>query len=767
MLRKDNNTRRLFVAAGLVLTGFLVNWALFYCCGNFPLKPGHFFYYIAATSFGPLGGLFGAAFGALPEAFITGGQSEACAVVLSLLLFSLVQNRGRAIPAYFWVMLLWSVVILPLFLHRLPNITQTNSWSNTQVFAAFLSHLIFAATAETILFNQDISFALTERPRHPTPELFVPRILGLFAVTLVWAVISFVERLGLLSSSGLLDGALWAAVGFTAATVAFATLLGSRLVEIVLSEPKNSMAGNLITTPVAVSFAEHSSLFRQLSAEQVNLPNDGICILDHDKRISFMNDYFRELFGISKELVVGESLKQLIVDTKARSRIEWLLDSPQREQTVEVRVPSPDGSLAFIELMLIPKDITDSGNGISIIAKDVSDRSKVERHLLQAQRLSALGDFVTGLAHSFNNSLTAIIGRASHARYLSSLPDIREALRDIVNAAAGAGEISRKLLEFAHAEPAGLRETNIAETIPQHLKLLERLVGERHPLKFTSGFDTLNAFLDPVLVTQALTNLVLNARDSYEGQGGPISVCLDVEEIDNAAAVVNPVARPGTFARLRISDEGAGMNTEVLGRAFEPLFSTKREQGHSGLGLSSVFAIVRAHDGFLTTESKPEKGTTVSLYFPINSQEQAASASRQNHSQPAAFLDTIPGDIKGNNEQILIVDDEETLRSTVCTMLELLGYRANACKSRDEAVEYLRSNDVDLIVVDAYLPTVSGFDLLREIKKDSRNTQALMMSGAAVRPETLPSGTSILLKPFDLIELGNAIKNAMIHGVPA
>ena len=215
-------------------------------------------------------------------------------------------------------------------------------------------------------------------------------------------------------------------------------------------------------------------------------------------------------------------------------------------------------------------------------------------------------------------------------------------------------------------------------------------------------------------------------------------------------------ARPGNFARLRVRDFGRGMNRELLAKAFDPLFTTKSMQGNTGLGLSIVYAIVRAHDGFLTAESHPNKGTTISIYLPIQSDvEQVIEAESKaaSGSQDSATL-------FGNNERILVVEDEPTVRELVASMLAGLGYEVSTCENGHEALKISARQEFDLLLVDMIMPKMRGIDLINQIRSKHAEAKALLMTGygPGVEPKIR---TAIIHKPFDVDTLAKAVRKAL------
>ena len=314
-------------------------------------------------------------------------------------------------------------------------------------------------------------------------------------------------------------------------------------------------------------------------------------------------------------------------------------------------------------------------------------------------------------------------------------------------------------MDFAEGEPTLFRNTDLRELMKNRQALIREMLGDHYEVTVGGAAQSVGINCDQNLILQAVTNLVLNARDSYQGKNGEIEISIDTETIPEQVSAVHVGARPGTFARLRVKDRGMGMTPDVLAHAFDPLFTTKRSAGRSGLGLSTVFAIVRAHDGFLTVESTPEKGTSVSIYLPLVAVTTPSEAVRAEIEANRAAVQLETG--KG---RILVVEDESTVRELVSQMLGLLGYEVQSCASGDEAIEEFKTRSFDLVLVDMVMPRMDGPSLIQKLREINSKTNALIMTGYG---ESLHNGKMrepLLSKPFDLETLAKTVKKAIESG---
>lgn len=485
-----------------------------------------------------------------------------------------------------------------------------------------------------------------------------------------------------------------------------------------------------------------------------------ICAIDNLGTITFANRRFKKLFGIVDEEIIGKKIDAVQMTPAAREAIlshlrTFLIAGPHSS---EVRLNQLPDNLRFLELTSTKSEaLEDSALGsdrgdLIISARDITDRRAIETHLLQAQRLASLGNFISGIGHTFNNALMKIIGKSTTAQR-STNPAVREkALQEIIDSAWQAAEQVRKLVDFAEGPPSLTKRCDISRVIEEHKILLQGMVGSRCTLQISSSGE-LGVSCDQNLILQAITNLVLNARDSYDESGGSIEVDLATENIPEEVSAIHIGARPGTFVRLRVQDHGVGMTADVLAHAFDPLFTTRRSRGHTGLGLSTVYAIVRAHDGFLTAVSHPQRGTTVSLYFPQVSLAEQAPA-------PPSISSEDQSPENHAKARILVVEDDSSIREMIIKMLGALGYEVSGCGNGVEALEHCSADHFDLLLVDLAMPEMPGSELISKLKQRDSSSRTVLMTGYG-QNAVQSQATASLAKPFDMETLAHTVSSAL------
>ena len=760
-------------AAGLLgLTTLLTNGVIHLLLEaeqRFPL--GDLFLFIAAGALGVPGALAALAIGHLPGALWQGEWFELMRMAAVLSTIGWATTRFPRVPMFCISAGLWALLAGVM---EVAGVAPSIAGAKEVVFVA-LRELIFTLAAGTILLNDPVWHRLARRPRHASPALLFVHVVPLVAVTAMWLGISFTASIGGFDSPHtLIRWGLVAALCGVVMPALWAWRCAAHLTR------DSSVWGRSSVLPVATGGfsglasdfwrrreASPSALSLRTSAPAADMLPDGlesnteaICALNPDGTITLANPRFVEVTGIRMHEIAGRKINAVGLDPELVRQLEALVERTCRRGACssEVKLNKLPASLRFLELSSLRPEEPDSGQSLGsviITVRDITDRRTVEAHLLQAQKADSLGSVVAGIAHAFNNTLTTIIGQASFARHGAT-----EALRDtsldeILRAGRHGGELVRQLLDFSAQGLSPMQRGDLGTIVGERIDLLTRMVGEGCEIRWQAPTVPCGVSCDPNLIMQALTNLALNARDAYGDRGGPIAVTIDTERLDEEVSDFIAGARPGTFVRLRVHDAGVGMTPEVLARAFDPLFTTRGGSGHSGLGLSTVYAITRAHDGFLTAESHPGRGTTVTLYLPLehlgSAEVDASVADRE--SSPLVAL-------RGSNERILLVEDEAQVRELVARMLTSLGYQVASCANGEEALQECARGSFDLVLLDLVLPRLSGGELISRIRESGDHTRALIMTGYGAAHDPVP-GTKLLPKPFDLPTLGRAVRDAL------
>ena len=387
-----------------------------------------------------------------------------------------------------------------------------------------------------------------------------------------------------------------------------------------------------------------------------------------------------------------------------------------------------------------------------------ADHLNLEAQLLQSQKMESIGQLAAGVAHDFNNMLTIIQGHSSMLLARQSLPpEITEQVQAIFFASERAANLTRQLLMFSRKNVMQPELLDLRETVSNMTKMLGRLLGETIALNFQSPAGLPRVVGDVGMIEQVVMNLAVNARDAMPG-GGALNIDLEPVTIDTAYVETHPEARPGYFLRLCVSDTGIGMDAVTLGRIFEPFFTTKEVGKGTGLGLATVYGIVKQHDGWVEVNSEPGKGTAFSVFLPANEDQVV----------PGKKEIAAPAPVAGGTETILIVEDEEILREMARDILMESGYRILEAGSGRQALEVWRKSapEIDLLLTDMVMPEgVSGVDLAERLMSDRPDLKIVFTSGYSageINAELLSrSHTHFLQKPYTHTTLTKIVRDAL------
>jgi PAS domain S-box-containing protein len=780
--------RNLSAPVVLGLSALATNIALLLVLSGQSLLPaGNIFLFCAAGALSPAYTLIAAALGSFPIALWNGEYFEAFRLLALCLGLSVCAVHLPKIPAFVLTALAWTLIFIPTTL--LWN-AGADSALSIQLAFGVMSETLFAMIAGALLLNTSVWGAITQRPRHVALASLLTHFLAITATVVMLAVMSMQVRGSLILNDSKFDASLLSMGILVLLCVCLPLYLGWRLARRIgfdsqellgmgsalgrtttfsnmsvdlrraikgndsqRSEMAKSSGGTEGALPIAVVKELPSALSADL----------GICALNRNGTITFVNRRFRQLAEMSSNEVLGKRIENVDLNPTLRTHILELIEATftRGPRALEVKLNRLPDKLRYFEISTRRPDelenssLGDGPESLILTVKDITDRRTVESHLLQAQKLSSLAPLLNNLAHSFNNTLTAIIGQASYALRLSAEDKRNQALQCIISASQEAGALVNKLLEFTTSKPGDIKTGDMRTLVSSRLELLKKILGPQHELIFASPEIPLPVACDSNLIFQAITNLVTNSRESYQGKTGSIEVTLAEELIEQEAATFAIGAKAGEYVRLRVRDFGCGMNAETLGKSFNPLYTTKHTTGHIGLGLSIVYSIVRAHDGFLTVESHPDKGTTVSLYFP------KAEHVMQHISEALTPRDKMEILHAAAHERILVVEDEQNVRDLVTTMLRLLGYEVISCSSGQEALEYSAQKDFDLYLVDMVLPKLDGVALVEKLRNLKPASRALIMTGFGNSIDTSATSAPIIPKPFDIETLSRAVRSSL------
>ena len=379
-----------------------------------------------------------------------------------------------------------------------------------------------------------------------------------------------------------------------------------------------------------------------------------------------------------------------------------------------------------------------------------------EAQLHQAQKMESVGRLAGGVAHDFNNMLAVILGHTEMAlAKVDPTQALHSHLTEIQDAGKRSADLTRQLLAFARKQTIVPRVVDLNETIGGMVKLLQRLVGENIALTWLPGAELWPVKVDPSQVDQLLANLCVNARDAIDGVGR-LTIETGNSTFDEAYAAVHPDAAPGGYVRITVSDDGCGMDEETVSHLFEPFFTTKKLGQGTGLGLATVYGVVKQSEGFVEVSSKPGEGSAFTIYLPryLGDAQQSGTEDSTDAVQRGA-------------ETILLVEDEPaTLRMTKA-MLEDQGYTVIAARAPTEAFGLAegRGGRIDLLMTDVIMPDMNGKDLATDLLSLYPHLRCLLMSGYPAdvigHSGALDEGVHFIKKPFSQSELADKVREAL------
>ena len=391
-------------------------------------------------------------------------------------------------------------------------------------------------------------------------------------------------------------------------------------------------------------------------------------------------------------------------------------------------------------------------------AEDITERLNLEAQLRQAQKMESIGQLAAGVAHDFNNMLTIIQGHSSALLARPSLPsEMVDPVQAVFFAAERAAGLTRQLLMFSRKNVMQLKSLDLRMVVGNMTKMVQRIIGENIALHFHPPEELPFVLADTGMMEQVVMNLAVNARDAMP-HGGILTFDLGAMTVDTAYAETHPDSRVGRFVRLRVSDTGTGMDVATLGHIFEPFFTTKEVGKGTGLGLATVYGIVKQHDGWLEVDSEPGKGSAFDVFFPAG--EVNATTTDE--------VTTSDAPVVGGTETILIVEDEETLREMAHDILQNCGYHILEASDGREAIEVWRqsADKIDLLLTDLVMPEkLSGVDLAERLLADRPDLKIIFTSGYSsteIGAELLArSQARFLQKPFTHTTLARTVRDCL------
>jgi len=385
-----------------------------------------------------------------------------------------------------------------------------------------------------------------------------------------------------------------------------------------------------------------------------------------------------------------------------------------------------------------------------------TEEEKLKEQLIQAQKIESIGQLAGGVAHDFNNKLQIILGHTEIALGGTDVSDrVHENLIEIQKASLHSADLTRQLLAFARKQTISPKVLDLNATVEEMLKMLRRLIGEDIDLHWEPSAKLWPVRMDPSQIDQILANLCVNARDAIAGTG-KVTIATRNITLDQASCAIHPDSIPGDYVQLSFSDDGCGIEQQVLDHIFEPFFTTKKLGEGTGLGLATLYGIVKQNMGLTMVYSTPEHGTTFKIYLPRCADEEVA-AEEAAEKKPS----------ERGYETILLVEDEAMLLDLGQQMLEALGYTVLAAQWPEEALRLAKEDngEIDLLLTDVIMPRMNGQDLAAQLKKTHPKLKCIFMSGytadVIARNNVLAEGVQFIQKPFSTHELAAKLRRVL------
>jgi PAS domain S-box-containing protein len=550
---------------------------------------------------------------------------------------------------------------------------------------------------------------------------------------------------------------------------------GSWLVRATPTRNKNgSIIGSIM---VAYDITDRKQVEESLreNEEQLNTLIDAmpdfICFKDGDGRWLKVNDAAIHIFQLEnvdyrgkKDSELGElnsRLQGAFLTCKKSDAIAW---NEKRLFSGEEIISQPDGTVRNYDVTKIPifhsdgrrKGIVVIGNDITNRKKAEKDKAQIEEQYRQSQKMESVGRLAGGVAHDFNNMLGVILGYTEMLQdKLNPDQPAYAYLQEIHKAAKRSADLTRQLLAFARRQTVSPRVLELNETVEGMHKMLLRLIGEDIDLAWLPGTDIWSIMMDPVQIDQILANLCVNGRDAIAGIG---KMTIETKNVvlNKSYCKKYPGSIPGDYVLLTVSDDGCGMDNGTMENIFEPFFTTKEMGRGTGLGLATVYGIVKQNNGFIYVHSELDKGTTFNVYLPRH-MEKITTIQKKTPTES----------VKHGYETILLVEDEPAILEMATTMLEMQGYTVLAVTIPSEAIRMAREYDseIHLLMTDLVMPEMNGRDLAKKLTSLRPNIKYLFMSGYTdniiAHRCVLDKGIDFIQKPFTLQDLFTSVREVL------
>jgi two-component system cell cycle sensor histidine kinase/response regulator CckA len=493
----------------------------------------------------------------------------------------------------------------------------------------------------------------------------------------------------------------------------------------------------------------------------INAAPGPVALLDRDLRLQVLNRAAQKQIGLEEPGVMGKPMQQLFPAEVVEARMPYaqrVIESGEPvsfEESLRERrylhnmYPVLDEAGRTMALAIYMQDVTE-------IRKNEKERNRLEDLLRQAQKMEALGTLAGGIAHDFNNLLGAISGFSELALDAAE-KGVAKAyeLGQVIKACKKARELVKEILTFSRKTEVNLRPLNLNEEIVGWMRLLERTIPKMVKIECTLSEDLKLVNGDATQLEQVMLNLAGNAADAMP-HGGTLCICTENLTLENDGNLLQPDTPPGEYTLLTVSDTGCGMDQQTLMQIFDPFFTTKGQTSGTGLGLSTVYGIVKSHEGRIVCDSQPGRGATFRIYLPACEPTDCVEPLMEGEAETV-----------GGTETVLLVDDELSLREIGNDILSEAGYTVITASSGEEALEIYgeRGSGIDMVMLDVGMPGMGGHKCFLELKKLNPEVRVLIASGysrVGVLEDIMDGGAAgFVAKPFTINEILLAVRRVL------
>lgn len=523
----------------------------------------------------------------------------------------------------------------------------------------------------------------------------------------------------------------------------------SQLIEIFINQAAIALQRNIFLTALRDSEKKYRLLFENAT--------DAIFITQGGT-IKFPNPKALELIGYTQEEISKIQYKDLIHPEDRELEYlrynKWVSRQENSPLTLLYRIINKSGDEIVVSTNVVNVEWEGKSAHLYFV-RDITTQKKLEARIQQINKMESIGILAGGIAHEFNNMLGVITGHTELAMdFVNNDSPISHHLNEIQKAALRSAELTSQLLGFARKQMASPKIIALNDIIYALLNMIKRIIDENIALNWVPHPELWPIKIDPAQVDQILANLCLNARDAING-AGEVTIKTQNTILDKAFREEHPECIPGDYVMLSISDTGRGMDEETLRNLFVPFFTTKEVGAGTGLGLATVYGIVKQNDGYIYVHSIPGRGTTIDIYFPRILETKKAKEKSGD------------GEIAGGAETVLLVEDEESILDLGKVVLEKFGYTVLSAGTPGEALSMAENHQgpIDLLVTDVVMPEMNGRDLKFKIEKIKPDIKALYISGYTfdiiIHRGILENDVHFLQKPFSFNTLAKKVREIL------